>query len=133
MLRPSAKEPQKRHRAASRRAVICFDGAVVYQRPRPCGRADGFLLISQLAEDAARLGLLILLPHPVLRLLAATLEPVEHLGGRVDLVVVLAFRKNRTLVQVFGEPARLFGQMDKAVSNIAVCACMRMILSVCGW
>ena len=43
------------------------------------------------------------------------LEPVEQLGGRVDLVVVLAFGKDCQLVQVFGEPRRFFRQMHKAV------------------
>ena len=44
-------------------------------------------------------------------LAAGTLEPVEQLGGRVDLVVVLAAREDRQLVQVFGEPAGLLGQV----------------------
>jgi hypothetical protein len=64
---------------------------------------------------------------------AGLLEPVEHLCGRVDLVVVLALGKNRQLVQVFVEPCRLFGEVTKPFSIIAVCACMRMILSDCGW
>ena len=64
---------------------------------------------------------------------AGLLEPVEHLGGRVDLVVVLAIWKHCQLVQVFGKPCRLFRQVDKPFSIIAVWACMRMILSDCGW
>ena len=64
---------------------------------------------------------------------AGLLEPVEHLRGRVDLVVVLALRERRQLVQVFGEPFCLSGDVDKPFSIIAVCACMRMILSACGW
>ena len=46
---------------------------------------------------------------------AGALEPVEHLGGRVDLVVVLAFGEDRQLVEVFGKPGRLLWQMHKAV------------------
>src|SRR5271166_219195 len=46
---------------------------------------------------------------------AGLLEPVEHLGGRVDLVVVLTLWENRQLVDVLGEPRGLLGQMDKAV------------------
>jgi hypothetical protein len=65
--------------------------------------------------------------------LAGALEPVEHLGRRVDLVVVLALWENRQLLQVFGEPCCLLRQMPKPFSIIAVCACMRMILSDCGW
>jgi hypothetical protein len=64
---------------------------------------------------AARLSLFVHLPHPVLRFLAATLEPVEHLCRRVDLVVMLALGKNRQLVQVFGEPRRLLRQMHEAI------------------
>ena len=52
------------------------------------------------------------------------LEPVEHLRGRVDLVVVLALRERGQLVQVFGEPCRLFGRRTKSFSIIAVGACM---------
>ena len=66
-------------------------------------------------SGATRNGSFILYPHPVLRLLPGAFEPVEHLGRRVDLVVVLAFWKDRQLVQVFGEPRRLLGQLDKAV------------------
>jgi len=46
---------------------------------------------------------------------AGAFEPIEHLGGRVDLVVVLAARQRRQLMEVFGEPPRLLGQVDKAV------------------
>src|SRR5262249_17724179 len=49
------------------------------------------------------------------RLAAGALEPVEELGGRVDLVVVFAAREDRQLVQVFGAPSGLTGQVDKAV------------------
>src|SRR6266446_1752837 len=42
-------------------------------------------------------------------------EPVEELSRRIDLVVMLAFRKDRHLVKVFGEPGSLFWDMDKAV------------------
>ena len=64
---------------------------------------------------AARLGSLVLYPHPVLGLLAGKLKPVEHLCGRVDLVVVLAFGKGCQLVKVFGKPPRLLRRMHKAV------------------
>src|SRR5271163_2623258 len=46
---------------------------------------------------------------------AGLLEPVQHLRSRVDLVVVPASRKSRQLVQVFGEPSRLSGEVNKAV------------------
>jgi hypothetical protein len=32
------------------------------------------------------------------------LEPVEELSGRVDLVVVLAVREHRDLVEILGDP-----------------------------
>jgi hypothetical protein len=32
------------------------------------------------------------------------LKPIEELGGRVDLVVVLALWEDRHLMQIFGEP-----------------------------
>jgi len=35
-------------------------------------------------------------------------KPVEQLGGRADLVVVLAAREPGQLMQVFGEPRRPF-------------------------
>jgi hypothetical protein len=40
------------------------------------------------------------------------LEPVEKLGGRIDLVVVLAVWENRHLVEVFGEPRRGLGDVE---------------------
>src|SRR6202040_4363734 len=43
------------------------------------------------------------------------LVPVQELRGRIYLVVVLAFRKHRHLVEVFGEPRRCLRNMDKAV------------------
>ena len=48
-------------------------------------------------------------------LAAGSLEPVEELGGRVDLVVVFAAREDRQLVQVFGTLRGLLGEVDKAV------------------
>ena len=42
------------------------------------------------------------------------LEPIEELRGRIDLIV-LALRKHRHLVEVFGEPRRGLGDMDEAV------------------
>ena len=62
---------------------------------------------------------------------AAALEPVQYLGGRVDLIVVLAIGEGSQLVQVLGEPRRLLGTCTKPFSIIAVCACIRMILSLC--
>jgi hypothetical protein len=44
---------------------------------------------------------------------AGLLEPVEQLRGRIDLVVVLAVGEDRQLVEVFGEPSRFLGQVDK--------------------
>ena len=78
-------------------------------------------------------GLLCTFATATLRFLAAALEPVEHLRGRVDLVVVLPPGKHRQIVQVVGEPAASFGRCTKPFSIIAVCACIRMILSDCGW
>src|SRR5438477_1057201 len=52
------------------------------------------------------------------------LVPVQELCGRIDLVVVLAFRKHRHLVEVFGEPRRRLRNMDKAVldySGLRIC------------
>jgi len=46
---------------------------------------------------------------------ASLLEPIEHLAGRIDLVLMLALWENRQLVQVFGEPRRFFRQMHKAI------------------
>src|SRR6202030_3836947 len=43
------------------------------------------------------------------------LVPVQELRGRTNLVVVLAFRKHRHLVEVFGEPRRRLRNVDKAV------------------
>ena len=47
------------------------------------------------------------------RLAPGLLEPVQHLRGRVDLMVVFAVGKGGQFVDVFGEPARLLGQVDK--------------------
>ena len=79
---------------------------------------------------AARLGLFVHLPHPVLRFLPAALEPVEHLGGRVDLVVVTAFREGGQLVRYSASQPASFGRWTKPFSIIAVCACMRMICPI---
>src|SRR6266566_3534668 len=57
--------------------------------------------------------------HPVIaeepRLAAALLEPLEHLRGGIDLVVVAAVGEDRQLVQVEREPRRRVRQVDKAV------------------
>jgi hypothetical protein len=42
-------------------------------------------------------------------------EPVEELGGGVDLIVVLAVREDGHLMEVFGEPGCRFRDVDKAV------------------
>ena len=42
-------------------------------------------------------------------------EPVEELSCRVDLVVVLAPREDRHLVEVFGKPGRRLGDVHEAV------------------
>jgi hypothetical protein len=42
-------------------------------------------------------------------------EPIEKLRSRVDLVVVLALREDRHLVQILGKPGRRLGEMDEAV------------------
>src|SRR6516162_11054154 len=43
------------------------------------------------------------------------LEPIEKLRGRIDLVVVLAFWEDNHLMEVLGEPRRVFGNTDEAV------------------
>jgi hypothetical protein len=52
------------------------------------------------------------------------LVPVEHLRCRIDLVVMLAVREDRHLVQIGWEPRCRLGQVDETVSIIAVCAWM---------
>src|SRR6516162_10962594 len=43
------------------------------------------------------------------------LEPVEKLGGGIDLIVMLAIGKDDHLVEVFGEPGRILRDIDKSV------------------
>src|SRR6516165_5341681 len=43
------------------------------------------------------------------------LEPVEELGGRIDLVVMLAIGEDGHLVEVFGEPRCTLWDVDKPV------------------
>src|SRR6201993_2413838 len=43
------------------------------------------------------------------------LEPVEELGGGVDLIIMLAIGKDGHLMEVFGEPGRALRDVDKAV------------------
>src|SRR5271168_242580 len=43
------------------------------------------------------------------------LEPVEKLRSRIGLIVMLAVWEDRHLVEVFGEPRRGLGDVDKAV------------------
>ena len=40
-------------------------------------------------------------------------DPIEELGGRVDLVVMFALRKDRHFVQVFSEPGCGFWDVNK--------------------
>jgi len=65
-------------------------------------------------------------------------------GSEVDataqfLVVEAAVEEDRELVQVSGKPRGGLRQMDKAVldppssAGTAVCACIRITLSACGW
>src|SRR5438876_10709902 len=42
------------------------------------------------------------------------LDPVEELGGGIDLVVMLAIGKDRHLMEVFGEPRCGLRDIDKA-------------------
>src|SRR5882724_11590709 len=45
------------------------------------------------------------------------LEPVEELGGGVDLVVMLAVREDGHLMEIFGKPRSGLRYVDKAVLN----------------
>src|SRR4029077_4113043 len=71
-------------------------------------------LVPQVFRVAIALGL-----YPgvleVLLLREWALEPIQKLGGRIDLVVVLAVWKDRDLVEVFGEPGSILRDTDKAV------------------
>jgi hypothetical protein len=64
-------------------------------------------------------------PHPVLRLGTRRLDLVEHLRGRVDLVVVAALREGGQLVQVFGElrPPPLADEQSRSRSSRSARAC----------
>jgi hypothetical protein len=42
-------------------------------------------------------------------------KPIEKLRGRIDLIVVLAFRENHHLVEVFGEPRGGFREVNEAI------------------
>jgi hypothetical protein len=75
---------------------------------------------------------LIIVPNAGSRLLAGSLEPVEHLGRRIDLVIMPASREGGQLVQVWASQGAPFGRRTKPFSIIAVCACMHMTLSACG-
>src|SRR6202022_2626944 len=46
------------------------------------------------------------------------LEPVEELGGRIDLVVMFAIGKDGHLMEVFGEPGRALRYVDKPVLEL---------------
>jgi len=50
---------------------------------------------------------------------AWTPEPIEELRGRVDLVVMLAVGKDGKFVEIFGEPWRGFGDVDKTILDHA--------------
>ena len=66
------------------------------------------------------LGLFIQLPHPVLRLLAGRLEPVEHLDGRIDLVAVLPLGSIISSCKYSASQASSFGRWTKPFSITAV-------------
>ena len=89
-------------------------------------------LVPQAFRVAIALGL-----HPgVLEVALArerALEPIQKLGGRIDLVVVLAVWKDRDLVRYSASQEASSGIRTKPFSISAVCACSRMILSVVGW
>jgi hypothetical protein len=61
-----------------------------------------------------------------MRLATGLLEPVEHLGGRVDLVVAFALWERDQLKEVFGERCGLFAETHKTVLDHRG---LRMILS----
>jgi D-serine deaminase-like pyridoxal phosphate-dependent protein len=66
--------------------------------------------------------LLIQLPNSVLRLLSGALAAVKRLGGRVDLVIVLAFGKGLGL----GDKTRLIpGHCDPTVNLYDWYVCVR--------
>ena len=75
---------------------------------------------SPITARAARLGLFIQLPHPVLWLLAGTLEPVEHLDGRIDLVAVLPLGSIISSCKYSASQASSFGRWTKPFSITAV-------------
>ena len=56
-------------------------------------------------------------PHELVEPLVRerAIEPVQERRGRSNLVVVLALRKHRHLVELFGEPGRRLGDVNKAV------------------
>ena len=54
-------------------------------------------------------------PRAVAVIRATFFAPVEKLRGRVCLVVMLAVGEHGQLVEVFGEPRSVLGEMDKAV------------------
>ena len=89
------------------------------------GRSGLPLVAPQLLEALAVEGV-----DPVLA--ARQFEPVEKLRRRVGLVVEAAVGEIRQFVQVFGEPRGLLRQVDKAVLDRRLCACIRITLSPCG-
>jgi hypothetical protein len=56
-------------------------------------------------------------PHELVERLARerALEPVQELGRRIDLIVVLSFRKHRQLVEVLVESRRRLGDADETM------------------
>jgi hypothetical protein len=55
---------------------------------------------------------------------AASLEPIEQLRRRVDLVVVAAIGESRQLVQILREPRCRTRQVDKAVLDHRDCGAL---------
>ena len=45
------------------------------------------------------------------------LEPLEKLGGGIDLVIMLAIGKHRHLVQILGDPGGALRDVDKGVGD----------------
>ena len=57
----------------------------------------------------------VILEEPLAR--ERALEPVQELGGRINLVVVLAVREDGHLVEVLVEPRRRLGDMHKVLDH----------------
>jgi len=105
---------------------IRHGNTVAFQVPCTIAGGAGTTSIKAVASAFAKSRLLrelrIILIDPA-RLTAGPLEPIEHLCGRIDLVVVLALGKNVSSWRFSaGQPAFL-GSWTKPFSIIAVWAC----------